>query len=113
MPVHDLGYRAWEGRLQPRILRWWAIAETGIRLAWRGRWLRRLLFLAWLPAFYMGAAFLLYENLLTQDDQQNLALAAAHAPPQVPKSLKRREAHAFAWQANCGLGRRDGLGDRI
>ena len=77
MPVHDLGYRAWTGRLQPRLLRWWAIADTGIRLAWRGRWLRRMLLVAWLPALYMGAAFLFYEQWMGQMDRQDVVIAEA------------------------------------
>lgn len=70
MPIHDLGYRRWRGRRVWQAWRWWAIAETGLRLAWRGRWLRRLLFLAWLPAFYMGAAFFLYEQAVAESNAE-------------------------------------------
>ena len=34
MPIHDLGYRGWQGRLIPPIGRFWVIAHTGIVLAW-------------------------------------------------------------------------------
>jgi hypothetical protein len=89
MPVHDLGYRAWDGQLQPRRARWWAIADTGIRLAWQNRYLRRLLLVAWLPALYMGTAFLLYEQWLTQYEQQHAAIARAR------QSVERRAREGF------------------
>jgi ABC-type transport system involved in multi-copper enzyme maturation permease subunit len=65
LPLHDLGYRRWSGELNPQVLRWWVIAQTGVRLAWRSRWLRRLLVLAWLPAALCGAAFFALEKSLT------------------------------------------------
>jgi len=64
MPIHDLGYRGWQGRLIPQVGRFWVIAHTGVRLAWRTAWLRRLLLFSWLPAVYVGALFLAYEQLL-------------------------------------------------
>ncbi len=30
MPIHDLGYRPWQGKLTAPVLRFTAIAETGI-----------------------------------------------------------------------------------
>ena len=62
MPLHDLGYRAWQGRPEPERRRWWVIAQTGSRLAWRSRWLRRLMLVAWLPMVYMGIGFFAYEQ---------------------------------------------------
>lgn len=64
MPVHDLGYRSWRGKLAPDYTRWLVIAHTGIRLAWRSSWLRRMLLVAWLPGFYMGLGFFLFEQSL-------------------------------------------------
>ncbi len=68
MPLHDLGYRSWSGDLNPQIVRWWVIAQTGVRLAWRSRWLRRMLVLAWLPAALCGAAFFALEKSLSEPD---------------------------------------------
>lgn len=67
MPIHDLGYRAWQGRLVPEVLRFWAITVTGIRLAWQNRWLRRIVYVTWLPAVYLSVGFLLYEQFLAKD----------------------------------------------
>ncbi len=64
MPIHDLGYRPWQGRLRNQLVRWWAIAETGVRLAWQNRWLRLQLVFAWMPALYWGVAFFIYEQWL-------------------------------------------------
>ena len=50
----------------PQVGRFWVIAQTGIRLAWRNAWLRRLLFFAWLPAIYMAGLLFLYEQLRAQ-----------------------------------------------
>jgi len=74
MPIHDLGYRAWEGRLRPEVTRWWVIAETGVRLAFRSRVLRRMILVAWLPAIYMGTAFFMWEQAAAHPDTQREAL---------------------------------------
>ena len=65
MPIHDLGYRAWEGRSTSLIWRWWVIAEVGIGLAWKNMWLRRITLLAWTPALYFGLLFFAYEGWVT------------------------------------------------
>ena len=62
MPIHDLGYRGWKGKLSPYAMRWWVIATNGIKIAWRSFWLRRMLLLAWAPALTMGLGFFLYEQ---------------------------------------------------
>lgn len=67
MPIHDLGYRAWHGRLVPQIGRFWVIAQTGIRLAWRNMWLRRLLLLSWLPVIHVGVLLFVYEQALAHE----------------------------------------------
>jgi hypothetical protein len=64
MPIHDLGYRVWQGRLAPDFSRFWVIAESGFRLAWNLRWLRRALLVAWVPAIWMGVLFFGYEQSL-------------------------------------------------
>lgn len=57
MPIYDRGYRHWEGPLRHPLLRWWAIARTGIALGMRGKLLRRVLFFAWAPLLYFGPLF--------------------------------------------------------
>ncbi len=61
MPLHDVGYRGWEGT--PR--RGWAagvIASTGIRLTWKSRWLRRIMIFAWSPALIFAGGFFAFEQ---------------------------------------------------
>ena len=67
MPIHDLGYRAWRGRLVPQIGRFWVISQAGIRLAWRNMWLRRMLLLSWLPVIHVGALLFVYEQMLANE----------------------------------------------
>jgi ABC-type transport system involved in multi-copper enzyme maturation permease subunit len=74
VPIHDLGYRAWQGRLMPEASRFWVIAQTGIRLAGKNRWLRRLLLLAWVPALYLGVAVFLFEQALANQSYMQVAL---------------------------------------
>jgi len=66
LPIHDLGYRALEVPEGWRLPRWWVIAQTGLRLSWKSQWLRRMLFLAWLPAVGLGVLLFVYEFSLTQ-----------------------------------------------
>ena len=81
MPIHDLGYRAWQGRLMPEVTRFWVIAQTGIALAWKNRWLRRLLLLAWVPALYLGVVLFLFEQALARPDYLQIALEFASLFP--------------------------------
>ena len=57
MPIYEFGYRHWEGTLRPWWLRWFPITRMGVGLALQNRMLRRLMFVAWLPLVYFGAAF--------------------------------------------------------
>lgn len=60
--VNRLGYRGWSGRLESGWMRWTVISSVGIRRAWQSRWLRRMLFFAWLPAVWFGVGFFLWEQ---------------------------------------------------
>ncbi|HOM16413.1 MAG TPA: ABC transporter permease subunit [Thermoguttaceae bacterium] len=64
MPIHDLGYRPWEGRTTSPWTRWMPITQSGVKIAWQNAWMRRLLWAAWLPAFYFALGFFLYEQWL-------------------------------------------------
>jgi hypothetical protein len=66
MPVHNVGYRAWTGHKTPQWTRWWIIANTGINLAFKSKWVRRLLFFAWLPVLYWAIAFFVLEKGLSE-----------------------------------------------
>jgi hypothetical protein len=57
MPVHELGYRHWEGERTSPAVRWMAISRMGISIAFRSKILRRLVFLAWAPLLYFGPFF--------------------------------------------------------
>jgi len=70
VPIYDLGYRGWQGRMVPEAGRFWAITETGIRLAWQTKFLRRLLLFVWAPtALFVGLVFA-YEQYLTLPDSR-------------------------------------------
>jgi hypothetical protein len=62
VPIYDLGYRGWQGRLVPEAGRFWAITTTGIRLAWQSRLLRRILAMASIPIVYTGILFFVFEQ---------------------------------------------------
>jgi ABC-2 type transport system permease protein len=60
MPVYDQGYQHWKGHLSGHAWRWLAIARHGIRTQLRaqlkGWYVRRLIFLAWIPPMMLVAA---------------------------------------------------------
>lgn len=62
MPIHNLGYREWDGELESAATRWTVIAEVGIRRAWQSTWLRRMIFFAWVPAVGLGFLIFLFER---------------------------------------------------
>ena len=62
MPIHDVGYRGWDGARTSPLSRWWIISKTGIRLAAKSRWVRRILFVSWLPVMYWGIGFFFVDD---------------------------------------------------
>ncbi|MGA2253723.1 MAG: hypothetical protein ABSG53_03600 [Thermoguttaceae bacterium] len=56
MPIFDQGYQHWKGRLSGHAWRWLAITRQGIRVQLKGRYVRLLLILAWMPALALVAA---------------------------------------------------------
>ncbi|MEM9828096.1 MAG: hypothetical protein AAF958_16005 [Planctomycetota bacterium] len=63
MPILDLGYRGHDGKPRNRIPRWMSIAANGIRLAWRGTWLRRTLILTSFPAVICALSIFALEQV--------------------------------------------------
>lgn len=69
MPIHDVGYRSWEGKRTSQFSRWWIISATGIRLAAKSWWVRRILFVAWLPVMYWGIGFFFIEKAIETESK--------------------------------------------
>ena len=65
MPLHDVGYRAWEG-VRVRGGSAAVIAGTGLKLAWKSHWLRRAVIFAWSPALFFAVAFFAFEQAVEQ-----------------------------------------------
>ncbi|MFW6169706.1 MAG: ABC transporter permease [Planctomycetota bacterium] len=74
MPIHDVGYRRWDGRLSSVWLRWTVVAGAGIRLVWKSHWLRRMLIFAWLPTAVTGLGFFVYEQALEHQQWKRAAV---------------------------------------
>lgn len=66
MPLHDVGYRPWQGRRSGSLAAILVIASTGIKLAWTSRWLRRAVFFAWSPALVFAGSFFVFEQAIDE-----------------------------------------------
>ena len=66
MPLHDVGYRAWNGERRPPGSAALVIASTGISLAWKSRWLRRAVLFAWSPALAFAMSFFAFEQAVEE-----------------------------------------------
>ncbi len=53
MPIFDQGYQHWKGALSGHAWRWLAISRHGLRTQLKGRYVRLLLILAWMPALVL------------------------------------------------------------
>lgn len=80
MPVHDLGYRAWTGNRSARTLRPLTIARNGISLIWRGKWLRLMLMLAWVPVTFFTVGIVLFEYSSTDPSLRQAGASFAMGP---------------------------------
>ena len=76
MPIHNLGYREWNGELQSISTRWFVVAEIGIRRAWQSAWLRRMMFFTWVPGIVMGFLILIYEQSANQGGEVQDTMSA-------------------------------------
>jgi len=66
MPIHDLGYRSWDAPPQTMRLRWLVIGKTGIRNAWKNKWLGRSVTLLLLPFVFVGVCLFFFEQGVEQ-----------------------------------------------
>jgi ABC-2 type transport system permease protein len=71
MPIHNLGYREWEGDRESGSTRWTVVAGIGVRRAWQSAWLRRIAFVAWGPPLAYGILIFVFEQVLTNNIQGN------------------------------------------
>ncbi len=67
MPIHDVGYRPWNYQKSPVWTRWLIIAQSGIRLTFKSKWIRRVMLFAWLPVLFWASAFFGVEQMLGQN----------------------------------------------
>lgn len=67
MPIHNLGYREWDGERESGSSRWTVVAGIGIRRAWQSMWLRRIAFVVWAPPLVFAAVIFGFEQFLSTD----------------------------------------------
>src|SRR5262249_22862461 len=60
MPIFDQGYQHWSGKLASHGWRWLAIARHGVRVGMKGRILRFVLLVSWLPSLILALALCLW-----------------------------------------------------
>lgn len=80
MPIHNLGYREWDGERLSGGSRWTVVAGIGIQRAWQNMWLRRIAFVVW-------AAPLMY-GILIFFGEQYLSNQSAIVPPNAGRLLR-------------------------
>ena len=54
MPIHDQGYRRYQGRRVPVGRAWWTMARMHLIAAFKRRWFLMMLFAGWIQFFVMG-----------------------------------------------------------
>src|SRR3972149_4013282 len=68
MPIFDQGYQHWSGALAGHAWRWLAVTRHGVRGGMKGRLLRLVLLVAWLPAIVLVFALCLWGLLERNSD---------------------------------------------
>ncbi|MEE2686517.1 MAG: ABC transporter permease subunit [Planctomycetota bacterium] len=63
MAMHDLGYRSWDADAPHQRYSWLTISRYGARLAWKSQWLKRIIYLAFMPFFGLLASVFIYEQV--------------------------------------------------
>ncbi|MEC9091561.1 MAG: ABC transporter permease subunit [Planctomycetota bacterium] len=76
VPVNDLGYRKWDGEISSAYFRWLTIALSGIKIVFKSQWIKRIMFLSWIPALAVGGLFFFYEQYVEiREDQPALSFS--------------------------------------
>lgn len=92
MPIHNLGYREWDGERLSGHSRWSVIAGIGIRRAWQSKWLRRIAFVVWVPPLIYGILIFVFEQVLsspaTSDLRELQGALDIFLPPEGAMALK-------------------------
>lgn len=92
MPIFDQGYQHWKGALSGHAWRWLVISRHGLRTQLKGRNVRLLLILAWMPAVVLVSALAvwgLFEQGVLGADW--LAMLKEHGITETPQTFR----HAF------------------
>ncbi|MFP6750615.1 MAG: ABC transporter permease subunit [Pirellulaceae bacterium] len=63
MTMHDLGYRSWDADAPHQKFSWLTISRYGAKLAWKSQWLKRIIYLAFMPFFGLLASVFVYEQV--------------------------------------------------
>lgn len=82
--VNNLGYRNWDGVCEASWKRWMAIAAVGVRRAWTSSWLKRMMFLAWLPAVMYSVGFFVWEQAALYPEWRQAAMGLLRGLPPTP-----------------------------
>lgn len=69
MPVHEVGYRPWEGKTRSAATRWTSITRRGVALAHKSWILRRFFYFVYVPLIYYAPVFLAI-GLVSQEDSR-------------------------------------------
>jgi ABC-2 type transport system permease protein len=68
MPIFDQGYQHWQGEFGGHAARWCAITLQGLRVGFKNRYLRTVLYLAWMPAFALVTMLCVWGMVERQSD---------------------------------------------
>lgn len=83
--VNNLGYRGWSDQRESGWTRWLVITKVGAVRAWQSRWLRRMIFLAWLPAIWFGVGFFIWEQTAFHPEWRQMLRPFLSRVPQTPE----------------------------
>ena len=88
MPIYNTSYRAWNGRFNTQSMRWWTICVTGIRRASQSKWLRRLMFAAFLPLLFFAFPLFFFEQSNRDPESWRVFVNIARTLPQTGRIEK-------------------------
>ncbi|MDC0295497.1 ABC transporter permease subunit [bacterium] len=84
MPIHDLGYRPWNGYRTAPLLRPIFVAKSGISLVWRRRWLRLMLMLSWIPIIFPAMGIFAFEYSSSDPEMKGFVTQLISGPMRRP-----------------------------
>jgi ABC-2 type transport system permease protein len=83
MPIFDQGYQHWQGKLSGHAWSWLTITRRGVKAQMKGRWLRIIMLVSWLPSIALAFVLICWGLIEQKSEMIKPLLGFLRLPPEI------------------------------